>query len=112
MATHTSATTREQTPHVNLTEESTMKIKGLLYIASVFATVKVEQISLFGQLSVTDMKGFKDEISGGTRARRISFATIGFEKIKAEWMPISSLDQLVVKPLLELKQLDHTARME
>jgi hypothetical protein len=80
-----------------------MKVNKSLYKTIAFARIKVGQKLLFGQHPVTEIKGFKDEITGGTRARTISFAPLSLDLIEADWTPIDSRDQLGVKPLLEIK---------
>lgn len=88
---------------VSLTKEP-MYIKGVsgLVEASITFKVSVEEDLHFGQIPLVELRGFRNEVTGATFSRGFTTGDFDFNKIGREWQKIESVDQLAVKPLIEL----------
>ena len=55
-----------------------------------------------GNLPIVDLKGFKDEGTGGVLTKGFTTGVIDFAEISKEWEIVKSEEELAVKPLFVL----------
>ena len=70
-----------------------------LFEAKILFCVFVQEVLHFGQLPIEEMRGFKDEVSGGVITKGFTTQKFAFERIGREWPRINSVDQLAVRPM-------------
>lgn len=62
----------------------------------------VDQQLYFGELPVSHISGFKDELSGNVISNAFTIGILDPEEVERDWAPINSDEELPVRPLLEL----------
>lgn len=77
--------------------------RGKLYAVQVLGELWVEEHSFFGNIPLSKISGFKDEIAGGVVTRGFTTETLNFEELKTRFRKLKENDRLSVRPLLELK---------
>ncbi len=88
---------------IPLTAEATyLKTDELLFPVTLTFSVEVYEVFHFGQIGLTEFRGFKNEIQERVITNGFTTEKFDFEKIGKEWQKIDSLDQLAVKPLVTL----------
>lgn len=74
--------------------------------ADVLAHIVVERRLFFGQLPLTQCSGFIDEYTGGLLTPGFTTDWLSTSEIEREWLQIESIDEIAVKPILNLVALD------
>lgn len=61
----------------------------------------------FGQLPIDEIQGISDEIKGGVFTTSFTTAKISVKDVAEHWQRITSVDELAVKPILEIEFINH-----
>ena len=69
------------------------------------ASIHVQSQLFFGQLPVTQMSGFKDEMTGMVITNAFSVGLLDPNEIEEKWETVSNVDELEVKPVIRLEGL-------
>jgi hypothetical protein len=94
--------------HMNLqlTTEATF-VEGpdkCRYKIDIRTDVEVREVLHFGNIELINARGFKDEITDVAHLTgRITTARFNFEEIQRNWRRIDQLEQLAVKPVIQLR---------
>lgn len=90
-----------------LTKEPAMILyDGKFFEVSIAANILVERRLFFGELPLTDVKGFGDEYTGGLLTRGFTTDWLNYEEVEKNWRQLKSVDEIAVKPVIELLALD------
>jgi hypothetical protein len=81
-------------------EETWTKTNGQLYAVKVYVNAIVKEEMRFGNVSLVDFQGLRDDMTGGLLAKSFTTEKVDFETIDKQWQVISSGDELAVKPVL------------
>jgi hypothetical protein len=93
-------------------EETFIKTSGQLYNVSITVRAVIGERLHFGQLPIEDTSGLKDELTDGYMTTSFTTAKISFADVEKTWEPISSIQQLSVKPMLTLRVKSMPPRFE
>lgn len=74
--------------------------------ADILAHIIVERRLFFGQLPLIQCRGFINEYTGGLLTPGFTTDWLSTREIEKEWLQIESIDEIAVKPILELVALD------
>jgi hypothetical protein len=83
-------------------EQTYTKVEGKLYSVNVGATVVVETRCFFGQLPLSKVAGFHDEIRDEFKTRGFTTESVSFADLERDWRPISSTEALAVEKVMDL----------
>lgn len=72
---------------------------------SLYVAIEVREQLFSGQLPVSQISGFKDEMTGHVITNAFSIGLLDPHEIDKEWDPIASEDQLEIKPVIRLQGL-------
>jgi hypothetical protein len=74
------------------------------YKIDIRTNVKVREVLHFGNIELINARGLKDEITDVAHLTgRITTARFNFEEIQRNWRRIDQLEQLAVKPVIQLR---------
>ena len=76
---------------------------GTLCPVELLADISVSQQLYFGQMPIAQMSGFKDEMTGHVITNAFSIGLLDPKEIIEKWLPITSENDLVAKPVLRLE---------
>lgn len=77
--------------------------RGKLYALDVLGDLRVEERSYFGNVPLSKISGFQDEVTGGVMTRGFTTELLNFQELKAQFQQVKDEDRLAVSPSLELK---------
>jgi hypothetical protein len=90
-----------------------MKIDAVLHgPVDIRVSIWVQKKVYFGQWPLTEVKGFKDEISGSLITDSILTSFLDMREVEKTWQEIGSVDQLAVTPVLTLMANDYYSLLE
>jgi Restriction endonuclease len=92
--------------------ETFVKTEGQLYKMKVFINAVVKETLYFGQLPISETKGFADEITGDFLTSELVTAPFNPYTIQKKWEQIASIEQLAVQPLIVGSVKSSAARIE
>lgn len=70
------------------------------------AKLIIEQRFFWGYLPLTQIKGFKDEYTGHLLTPGFTTDWLDFRRVEKSWRRLESVNEIAVKPVLELSALD------
>lgn len=76
---------------------------GMLCPVTLTAHIAVHQQLFSGQLPIRQMSGFKDEMTGVVITNAFAVGLLDPQEISEKWAPITTEDELSVKPVLRLQ---------
>lgn len=82
------------------TEPTFLQSSHGMFEARITFDISVFEVLHFGQIPLTEVRGFRDEIKDKVITRGFTTGRFDFEIINREWQRIDSIDQLAVKPLI------------
>lgn len=88
-----------------------VKTDETLYKVTILVNARVTEHLRFGQLPLTKIKGFSDEIRGGVSTTGFTTDFLDFGKVEQEWKRINSEEELAVKPVFTLGVISHYPRL-
>jgi hypothetical protein len=74
--------------------------------ADVLVHIVVERRLFFGQLPLTQCRGFINEYTGGLLTPGFTTDWLSAAEVERNWRQLDSVDEIAVKPVLELLALD------
>lgn len=89
-----------------------VKTRGNLYPIEIFVDVKVEKNLYFGQLPIEEIKGFKDEKTGGIITNKFTTGDLNVKEVEEKWQKIGSEAKLSVQPVFKLIAHDNYPLMK
>ena len=72
------------------------------YELELASDVKVTCNQYFGQLPLSRVSGFKDELSGALITKEFETSDIDFSEVQQNWKKIETVDELAVKPVFTI----------
>lgn len=78
---------------------------GRMVGASIYAGLIVEQQLYFGQLPLTRLSGFRDQIRGGIITNAFETGLVSPEEIESSWTKLNSAEEAPVRPVLTIDAL-------
>jgi len=73
----------------------------------VTANIIVKRRLFFGQLSLTQLKGFRDEKTGYTITRGFTTEGINFDEVERSWRRLRNEEEIAIEPLIKFQALDY-----
>jgi len=89
-----------------------VKTEGKLYHLDVSVSIEVERNLYFGYLPIKEIKGFKDEQTGGVIFKALETDILDVREVAENWQKIESEEDLAVRPVLTLRGIDIIAVMK
>lgn len=88
---------------IKLTDDTTfIKTENQFYQVEVTANIIVEKTLYFGQLPLTEVKGFQDQINGTLITTRFETEVLDVLEVQRNWQKLKSEEELAIKPVLLL----------
>ena len=75
---------------------------GNLIPVEITVSLRVEQQLYFGQLPISHISGFRDELSGKVISNAFTTGILDPEEVERDWVRIKSEADLPMPPLLEM----------
>ncbi len=92
--------------------ETFVKTGTELFKTTVFVNASVGEKLYFGQLPLSEVKGFSDEVSGDFLTSGFTTGPMNPYKMEKDWEQIASMEQLAVKPIIVWTVKSSPARIE
>lgn len=74
--------------------------------ANILAHIRVKRRLFFGQLPLIEARGFRDEYTGHLLTPGFTTDWLNAAEVERNWRQLESVDEIAVKPVLELLALD------
>jgi len=78
---------------------------GMLVPVQLSVSLFVERDLYFGQFPISQISGFKDEISGGVIANAFTVGLLNPDEVERSWQKIHTEDEAPIKPVIRLRGL-------
>ena len=84
-----------------------VKHKGTLYHLDVLANIEIERNLYYGKLQLKEIKGFRDEKTGGIITSGFTTDQLDTKEVEKSWQKIEDEKDLVIKPMMTCHMSDH-----
>jgi len=84
-------------------EQLFVRHRGKLYPVEVLGDLWVERHSYFGNVPLSRISGFQNEVTGGVLTRGFTTDLLNFQELKAQFRQVTDEDSLAVSPALEIE---------
>lgn len=92
-------------PDLSIFDEPTVFVDngyGDIIPADLTVSLRVKQQLYFGKLPISQISGFKDELSGKVIANAFTTGVFDRAEVERDWTPIESEEELPMAPVLKL----------
>lgn len=86
--------------------------EGRYYPLELTASIAVEKETYFGHPPLAEIRGFHNQITGGTVTRSFKTEFISYPQIRENWRRLNDVDVLAVSPALEVESVVHAGESE
>jgi len=84
-----------------------INVEHVLFEVEITTNIIVEKNLYFGQLSLSEIKGFEDQIGGGVVTRSFTTDFLNFAEVEKKWQKVHSEEDLAVTLVLSLTASDY-----
>lgn len=94
-------------PAVRITDgDAHIRTDGSLYRIDVSAAIRVKRTLYVQQVPLSEIQGFKDELTGHLHTNRMVTERITLDDVLDNWQVVDSADSLAIKPVIRRSALD------